>query len=264
MNGLALFVGGCKRVEQFYNRTVAQLLGSLLLLAFLSLMIPTASSLLSTISLGDVVRQSRGTAIMLLSSYVLWLIYQFKTHRDTFAPAGKAPLKSHPKGTATKGIAKMGAASAAIIGGAMSNGKFEDDDDEEEFPQLSLWTSIGATIVLTVLIAFNTQFATDTINGLLNQAGLSTTFVGLVILPLLNNDPTTLKTAQKDKMDLSIALTIEKCMQTALMVIPLVIIIAWPMGVDEMTLSFNSFEVVSLFASILIVNYIIQDGTSNW
>lgn len=267
MNGLAFFVGGFRRELQYYNVTVARLLGSLILLAFVSLMIPTASSLLSGTSLADVVRQSRGTAFMLLSSYALWLLFQFKTHRDTFDQAAeKVPLNSYPSGTAFKGIAKVGAATAATIGGVMGGGTFQDDDDEdeEEFPRLSLPVAIGTIIVSTVLIAFNTQFATDSINGLLDQAGLSTTFVGLVILPLLSNDPTLLKTAYLDKMDLSIALTTEKSMQTALMVIPLVIIIAWPMGVNEMTLSFNSFEIVSLFASILIVNYIIQNGTSNW
>lgn len=265
MNGLAFFIGGCRRDLQYYNVTVARLLGSLILLAFVSLMIPTASSLLSGTSLADAVRQSRGTAMILLSSYGLWLVFQFKTHRHTFdQPAEKAPLNSYPSGTAFKGIAKIGAATAATIGGVMNEGKFEDDDDEDLFPRLSLSFSIGTIIVSTVLIAFNTQFATDSINGLLDQAGLSTTFVGLVILPLLSNDPTLLKTAYLDKMDLSIALTTEKSMQTALMVIPLVIIIAWPMGVNEMTLSFNSFEIVSLFASILIVNYIIQNGTSNW
>ena len=266
MNGLAFFVGGCRRVEQHYNVVVAQLLGSLLLLAFLSLMIPTASSMLSKTSFADVVKQSRGTAIMLLLSYVFWLIFQFKTHRETFnAPSQKAPLKNYPKGTTTRGIARIGAATAAMAGGAISGGEFkDDDDDEEETPRLWLWTSVGAIVVSTVLIAFNTEFTTNSISGLLDQAGLSTTFVGLTIIPLLNNDPTTLKTADKDKMDLTLALTTGKCIQTALMVIPLVIIIAWPMGVDEMTLSFNSFEIVSLFASILIVNYIVQDGTSNW
>lgn len=52
-------------------------------------------------------------------------------------------------------------------------------------------------------------------------------------------------------------------MQTALMVMPLSVIIGWGMGID-MSLDFNGFEVASLFAAILIVNYIVQDGKSNW
>ena len=270
MNGLAFFFGGLRRIQQHFNVTVAQLLGSLLLLAFLSLMIPTTASQLSNTTDPDLVRLSRGTAIMLLSSYILWLVFQLKTHVDLFnAPPEIVKKRKDFTRSRAEAADKVMALTSATVGVATTEKSREglrdiDDDEETEAPQLSLGTSIGAILVFTALIAFNTQFATDSINGLLNQAGLSTTFVGLVILPLLNNDPTVLKTAIKDKMDLSIALTIGKCMQTALLVIPLVIIIAWPMGVSEMTLSFNNFEIVSLFASILIVNYIVQDGTSNW
>lgn len=40
------------------------------------------------------------------------------------------------------------------------------------------------------------------------------------------------------------------------------VIIAWGMGLD-LTLSFNGFEIVSLFASILLLNYLIVRGTSS-
>lgn len=264
MNGLDFVVGGYQRITQHYNITIAQLLCSLLLLAFLSLMIPTVSSVLAKTSSDGVVRQSRGTAIMLLSAYALWLIFQFKTHREIFNPDAAA-LAAAKKIKERRRATKLESRDDAMMTRPQDMNDAEDEIDEDpEIPQLSTWTAIGVIIIFTVLLAFNTQFATNSINGLLNQAGLSTTFVGLVILPLLNNDPTTLKTAYIDKMDLSIALTIGKCMQTALLVIPLVILIAWPMGVGEMTLSFESFEIVSLFASILIVSFITQNGESTW
>jgi len=263
MTGLAFVVGGYSMKGQFFSVSVAQLLGSLLLLALMSLMVPTASDILSHVSPNGILQQSRGTAIMLLLSYVLWLIFQLKTHPRFFdQPSPKGSAKRKPgleKGSTTRGMAQIGAAAAGTSGG-----KISELEEIVEDPQLSLWTAIGSLIIATVLIAFNTQFATNSINGLLDGAGLSPTFVGLVILPLLSNDPTTLKVAHQDKMDLALALTIGKCIQTALMVIPLVIVVAWGMGVDEMTLSFKGFEIVSLFASVLIVNYIVQDGTSNW
>ena len=159
----------------------------------------------------------------------------------------------------------VGAKAAATVDGDFTKDHMVEDkvEDEKKKPQLTVWTAIGTIVISTVLIAFNTQFATESINGLLNQAGLTPTFVGLVILPLLSNDLTTLIVAYKDEMDLSLALTIGKCMQTAMMVVPLVVVIGWGMRVD-MTLQFNGFEVVSLFASILIVNHIMQDGRSTW
>ncbi len=46
-------------------------------------------------------------------------------------------------------------------------------------------------------------------------------------------------------------------------VTPVTVIIAWGMGLD-LTLYFEGFEVVSLFASVLLLNYLIIDGESSW
>lgn len=259
MTGLGFFVGGFHRFQQYFNVRIAQLLGSLLLLAAMSILVPTISPLFFNLSLEEKSRQAHGTAIMLLLSYCFWLYFQLRTHTEFF----REPSQQEPKsGTARKAFGIIGAKAAGTVGGAVI--KEHMVEEEEEQPQLTIWTAMGTIVISTVLIAFNTQFATESINGLLDQAGLTPTFVGLIILPLLSNDPTTLVDAYKDKMDLSLELTIGKCMQTALMVVPLVVIIGWGMGVEGMTLQFNGFEVASLFASILIVNHIVQDGQSTW
>ena len=125
--------------------------------------------------------------------------------------------------------------------------------------------AISILTLFTVLIGFNAEFATSSIQSMMRQAdSLTQTFVGFVVLPLLSNDPTSIVNAVKDKMDLCIALTLERCMQTALLVVPLIIIIAWGMDVEEMTLEFDGFSVAATFVSIIIVTYVIQDGKSNW
>ena len=259
MTGLGFFVGGLHRFQQYFSVRIAQLLGSLLLLAAMSILVPTISPLFFNSSREGKSRQAHGTAIMLLLSYCFWLYFQLRTHTEFF----REPSEHEPKsGTTRKAFGVMGAKAAGTAGGAVIEENMV--EEEEEQPQLTIWTAMGTIVISTVLIAFNTQFATESINGLLNQAGLTPTFVGLIILPLLSNDPTTLVDAYKDKMDLSLELTIGKCMQTALMVVPLVVIIGWGMGVEDMTLQFNGFEVASLFASILIVNHIVQDGQSTW
>jgi len=48
------------------------------------------------------------------------------------------------------------------------------------------------------------------------------------------------------------------------MVVPLIIFAAWGMRVEEMTLKFDSFSVAGLFAAIIIVTYVVQQGKSNW
>lgn len=53
-------------------------------------------------------------------------------------------------------------------------------------------------------------------------------------------------------------------MQTCLLLVPLTVLLAWCMEIDEMKLEFDSFVIASLFASIVIVSYVVQEGQSNW
>lgn len=146
-------------------------------------------------------------------------------------------------------------------------GEDESADEEENKPRLPQLTPLGiglSIIFFVTLLAFNVQFASNSIESLLETTGFTPEFLGVIILPFLNIDPTIFVLARRDKMDLSLALTIGKCIQTALAVVPLTIIIAWGMGVEEMTLLFSGFEVAATFAAVLVVCHIIDGGTSDW
>lgn len=117
--------------------------------------------------------------------------------------------------------------------------------------------------VCTTLITFNTAFATKSLDGLFQETGISRTFVGIVILILLNNDVTVLVPASRNNMDQVLALTIGKCVQTFLLVIPFVVLLAWIMGRD-MNLNFDQFEVVALFGSVLYINSTLSQGRSSY
>jgi len=269
--GLSFLLGGLNRLEQYYNAAMAQTISMLLLLAVVSLVIPTAAHLMTDIKQGGIISQSRGTSVIIIFSYVLWLFFQLKTHRSIFKEpspkSAKIKSKEIERGIA-KGIAHIGAATAAATGGQVVSTKMygsgcEEDEDEIKVPNLSFVGAIATLLISVVLVAFNTQFATDSIQGLLEH-NLSPTFLGLVILPLLSNDPTAIMVAIQDKMDISIALTLERCMQTSLLIVPLTVLLAWCMGVDEMTLEFQGFSIAALFASIIIVTYVVQEGKSNW
>jgi Ca2+:H+ antiporter len=230
-------------------------MGMLLLLAVFSLVIPTASHLLTKITPSGILSQSRGTAVIIMISYGLWLFFQLKTNRAMFGPKTyKAQVSK-----VSRGIAIMGTEIAATGGGPVIDQIYEEPE-----PSLPFFGALMALLISTVLIAFNTKFATDSIQGLLQEAGLSQNFVGLVILPILSSDPTSIVMAVRDKMDISISLTLERCMQTSLMVVPLIVLLAWCMGIDDMTLEFDGFSITALFVSIIIVTYVVQEGKSNW
>lgn len=96
-----------------------------------------------------------------------------------------------------------------------------------------------------------------------DNPNISSPFIGIVILPLLSNDIGPIKAAWENRMDQCIASTVGKCVQTALLVIPVIIFVAWGMGQGELSLYFDSFEVASLFASSVYVNFVILNGKSN-
>jgi Ca2+:H+ antiporter len=278
MTGLGFLLGGFKHIEQYFSAAVAQTISMLLLLAVVSLVIPTASHIMTNTTPGGILAQSRGTSVVILISYGLWVLFQLKTNQSMFREPAKPSLKRPSlkrkleieEGGAFRGIAQIGAATVAASGGGVNQEQLvrfsnaEAEDDEIHEPQLNLPTAIATLTVSTALIGFNTSFATDSIQGVLQHAGLSKTFLGLVILPILSVDPTSIFVAMQDKMDMSISLTLERCMQTCLMVVPLVVLLAWCMKIDTMTLEFDSFSITALFASIIIVTYVVQEGKSNW
>ena len=105
----------------------------------------------------------------------------------------------------------------------------------------------------------------SSINGLTATGGVSTTFVGLILLPIVGNaaeHATAVTVAMKDKMDLSIGVAVGSSMQIALLVFPFIVILGWILGKDCMTLYFDTFQIATLFVSVLLVNYLIQDGKS--
>lgn len=206
-------------------------------------------------------------------SYMLWLLFQLKTHRSMFDEPSRTSEVIHRSGAknpgeALKSLATAGAVTSAVSGGMINQQKLIFDPPEgtegPDGPQLTLSTAVAVLIIFTAVLAFNAQYATDSLQGLMASHGVSPTFMGVVVLPILSNDPTSIDSAMRDNMDASIALTLERCMQTALMVVPLIVLIAWGLGIDDMTLDFDGFTVAALFASIIIVTYVVQEGKSNW
>ncbi|KAI1610344.1 Ca2+:H+ antiporter [Exophiala viscosa] len=81
--GMAFLIGGLEYREQIYDSTVTQMSACLLALAVLSLLIPTAfHASFSDTDAADkaVVKLSRGTSVILLVIYFLYLLFQLKSH----------------------------------------------------------------------------------------------------------------------------------------------------------------------------------------
>src|SRR5213595_2489903 len=106
----------------------------------------------------------------------------------------------------------------------------------------------------------------ESIDALTATGDIRETFVGLILLPIVGNAAehlTAVTVAFKDKMDLAMGVAIGSSMQIALLITPLLVVLGWLID-QPMTLHFQPFETVVFFVSVLVVNYIIGDGKSNY
>ncbi|KAL4994033.1 Sodium/calcium exchanger protein-domain-containing protein [Aspergillus recurvatus] len=99
--GMAFLLGGLRFQEQIYNSTVTQMSACLLSLAVTSLLLPTAfhaSFKDSDVAMDKTLKVSRGTSVVLLLVYVLYIIFQLKSHAYLYAsiPQQIIDEESHP------------------------------------------------------------------------------------------------------------------------------------------------------------------------
>ncbi|KAF2396190.1 hypothetical protein EJ06DRAFT_534322 [Trichodelitschia bisporula] len=99
--GMAFLFGGLRFQEQLYNNTVTQMSACLLSLSVMSLLLPTAFH--ASFSANDVadratLKISRGTSVVLLLVYGLFLLFQLKSHAYLYSsvPRERIDEESQP------------------------------------------------------------------------------------------------------------------------------------------------------------------------
>ncbi|OJJ47747.1 hypothetical protein ASPZODRAFT_131310 [Penicilliopsis zonata CBS 506.65] len=247
--GCCFCVGGLRYSEQSFNSTVASTMSSLMAVASASLIIPaTLYAALSDSSAkepaGNILFVSHGTAIILLIIYVMYLWFQLKSHSELFEEQGDVqPGRREEEGQA---------------------GQSEAQPEEEHL--LNPWAASVVLVAVTVVVAICADYLVGSIDSIVASTGMSKTFIGLVLIPIVGNAAehvTAVVVAWKDKMDLAIGVAVGSSLQIALFVTPFLVILGWIIDVP-MTLHFQIFETVAFFISGLVVTLLIQDGKSNY
>jgi Ca2+:H+ antiporter len=125
-----------------------------------------------------------------------------------------------------------------------------------------------ALVIVIFLIAVCADFLIGSIDSIAKTKHISKTFIGLILLPMLGNATERMRAiivAYKGRMDLAINVAVGGSMQIALFVTPFLVILSWIMQDPKpMSLHFQSFETMAFFLSVLVVNYLTQDGKSNY
>jgi Ca2+:H+ antiporter len=131
---------------------------------------------------------------------------------------------------------------------------------------LSTTASIILLFIVTIAVSLCADSLVGSIDDIVASSGVSKTFIGLIVIPIVGNAAehvTAIVVAIKDKMDLAIGVAIGSSLQIALFVTPFMVLVGWIIDVP-MSLYFSTFETAVLFISMLITNYLILDGESNW
>ncbi len=245
--GASMFFGGLKNGIQRFDRRTTGVSASMMTLAVVGLTIPTLFEVLRQVSASQLNvfsteandaalnGLSLGVAGILMLLYVLSLVFAFQ-QPDL---AVNVPV----------GV---------------------DDHEGEAKPHKARWSISVASGVLgasTLAIVFLSEFLVGAVEPTVKMLGMSEFFVGIIIIPLVGNVAEHIvgvQMALKNKMDLSLAISMGSSTQVALFVAPLLVFISLLVGPAEMTLFFSILEVAALTLAVLIATIISADGESNW
>lgn len=145
----------------------------------------------------------------------------------------------------------------------------EEDQDAHYCRNTVLASRIVSLFLLTIstlLIAMCAEFFASSFAVLNDRGVLGESFVGLIIIPIAGNvaeNVTAVIVAAKNQMDLAISVALGSAIQIGLLVAPMIVLVAWAMD-KPMSLHFDSFGMVTLVGSSVLVSFIILKGKTNY
>jgi Ca2+:H+ antiporter len=224
--GLSILLGGLKNNTQRFDRSHAGTNSTMLILAVVGLGIPSLFSHAIEVKNHEAVEYlSLGVALVLIVIYGLSLIYAF------FALPSK-----------------------------------KEDEDAHIHRGWSTSKASGVLLVATLLIAWLSEILVGAVEPVVEAVGITEFFLGIIVIPLVGNVAEHLVGVQmaiKNRMELSLAISVGSSLQIALFVAPALVFISLLMG-NPLTLVFDQFELISLVAAVLIAALVSLDGESNW
>jgi Ca2+:H+ antiporter len=231
--GVAFFLGGLRYHTQEYNAGAARLYSSMMLISAISLGVPSAFNRFfspeATIYEEKIV--NLGTALVLLTSYALYLVFLLKTHPDFFQSAAAG------------------------------------DEHGHEGAQWSVGRAIGSLVGASVLAAWMSEILVGAAEGTGRALGMTEVFIGIVLLAIIGGaaeSGSAIAMARKNKLDLTVGIAMGSSIQIALFVAPVLVLVSGFIAPQPLELAFSRAEIGTLFLGVLIGVIVAGDGRSNW
>lgn len=231
--GIAFLLGGLRYRDQHFNPLAARTYSTMMLLAAVSMGVPSAFS--RYFAPEGTIRQEQslnvGIAVVLLLAYALYLLFSLKTHPGAFA--------SVETGT----------------------------EPEHEGEPWTIARSVGSLVGASALAAWMSEILVGAAEGTGEALGMSPTFVGIVLLAIVGGAAeagSAIAMARKNKVDMTVGIALGSSIQIALFVAPVLVLASYFIAPQPLELSFGRAEVGSLFLGVLLGAIVCGDGQSNW
>jgi Ca2+:H+ antiporter len=231
--GLSLLLGGLRYHNQEFNANAARIYSSMMLLAVISLAGPGAFERVFSASehLSQVHAINARLAVMLILVYVLYLVFMLGTHREQFASEA------------------------------------ESGHGHEGAPEWGLPRALATLIGASALAAWMSEILVGAAEGTGEQLGMSQTFIGIIIVAIVGGAAESLSAiaaAGKNKLDLTMGVVYGSCVQIALFVAPVLVLLSRVIAPQPLDLSFKRVELGILLLAVLIGAAVANDGKGNW
>jgi Ca2+:H+ antiporter len=119
-------------------------------------------------------------------------------------------------------------------------------------------------IVVTGAVAVTIDWMVEAMNEI--STTITKEWIGLIILPSISSLAeciTAVKVSVRDELTLSISVAVGSTIQTALFVIPFIVILAWITD-KPLSLLMDPFQSMVLYIAVHTMGYVVADGKSNW
>lgn len=228
--GAAQLAGGLRYKVQRFNRHLAGLSVTLMVVAVVGLVVPALfQAAHPDPARAATMRMSEFVAVLLIVGYFLSLVYSMGTHRAVLGEGG-------------------------------------DVAEGDEAPAWSLRKTVAALVAVAAAIGYMSELLVGATQEAVASMGLSQLFVGLILVPIIGNaaeHSSAVMMALKNRMDLAVNIAIGSSIQVALLIAPLLVFIGLIVG-QPMDLAFTTFEVASIVLAVGIATVVVLDAESNW
>ena len=232
--GVAFLLGGRRAHVMEYNPTGARTYGSMLMLAVITLAMPAAfHRFLGTAAPSPTATHGLdlGTALVLLTTYVCYLVYVVRTHPDFFR-------------------ARETAAHAGHGGAGWSMGR-----------------GLGTLVAASAGAAWMSEILVGAAEATGHALGMSPIFLGMILLAVIGGaaeSGSAIAMGRRNQADLAVGIAMGSSIQIALFVTPVLVLLSMAIAPAPMSLGFSRLEIGTLLLGTLIVVTTAGDGQATW